>query len=369
MWESDLKGPELLLALAIADHADSDGRCFPGIEHLGLKTKLKKRQVQQLIHRLASKKVISIESGNGRGHKAIFQFQKVQDNAPFSEPEKVQDSTPFRDAEKVQENAPFEDDKRCAIVHVKGAQSCTEKVQDPARRYINHSFEPSIESKKADPVLEIFEEWRKVLNHPKAQLDTKRRSRIEARLKHFSVDQLKLVPHGVLRSSWHMGENPTGTLYHDISTVYQDADKVERFLTLANAPASRNGSSKPFFDPGRSAAADAEPVIAPQIAEPLPPRPAAKVPIEQTHAWNAFRDALAKHLSTDVYASWIKPLIFDGINAKNSTFRVRTRPIAHEWITKFYSEAIHDALGTIGMPEFSIEWEVEPEAYEEIQSV
>jgi hypothetical protein len=48
IWEerTDLKGSELYCAIAIADHADADGRCFPGIGEIAKKMRLKERQVQ-----------------------------------------------------------------------------------------------------------------------------------------------------------------------------------------------------------------------------------------------------------------------------------------------------------------------------------
>lgn len=90
MWESDLKGAELLMAIAIADHADHNGECFPGLDSLAAKVKLKKRQVQDLIDRLEKKGIIQMVRGIGRGHKTIFRFQKVQESAPIKPKEKVQ---------------------------------------------------------------------------------------------------------------------------------------------------------------------------------------------------------------------------------------------------------------------------------------
>jgi hypothetical protein len=119
MWESDLKGAELLMAIAIADHADHDGFCFPGLESLAAKLKLKKRQVQDLIDRLEKKGIVKMTRGKGRGHKTVFQFQKVQDSAPITPPEKVQESAR------------------------KGAVSCKEKVQFSASPYIEEPLRES----------------------------------------------------------------------------------------------------------------------------------------------------------------------------------------------------------------------------------
>jgi hypothetical protein len=128
MWESNLKGPELLMAVAIADHADTDGRCFPGLDTLAAKVKLKKRQVQEIIHRLEKRGIIKTVPGKGRGHHTVFEFQKVQDSAPIPKA------------------------KRCSPPQIKGAGLCTEKVQDSAPPYKEEPLiEPLIEPEGEKP--------------------------------------------------------------------------------------------------------------------------------------------------------------------------------------------------------------------------
>jgi hypothetical protein len=110
IWEerTDLKGSELYCAVAIADHADADGRCFPGTETIARKMRLKERQVQDLIKRLEDKNVFDVTRGNGRGNLTSFQFKRVQENAPINKTKRVQDSAK------------------------KGAGFCKKRVQDSA---------------------------------------------------------------------------------------------------------------------------------------------------------------------------------------------------------------------------------------------
>lgn len=84
-------------------------------------------------------------------------------------------------------------------------------------------------------VVEIFEEWKSVLNK-KSSLDAKRHRILADRLADFSVPELKLVPCGALRSPWHVGDNPKRRKYLDISTLYRDNEQVEKFIELATAP-------------------------------------------------------------------------------------------------------------------------------------
>ncbi len=90
---------------------------------------------------------------------------------------------------------------------------------------------------KEDICRVVFDAWSQVMKHPKAKYDLKRKKRIQARLSEgFTVEDLKQVPHGAVKSAWHMGENPANTKYDDIDTIYRDAAQVEKFLVLA-----RNG--------------------------------------------------------------------------------------------------------------------------------
>ena len=109
---------------AIADHADNDGRCFPGIKSLCLKMRLKERQVQDLIKRLEKKNVFNVERGNGRGHLTEFKMKKVQDSASITPTKKVQKTTPIEEE--------------------KGAGFCKKRVQDSATPI--YKEEPLIES-------------------------------------------------------------------------------------------------------------------------------------------------------------------------------------------------------------------------------
>jgi hypothetical protein len=56
----------LLVAFAIAIHANSDGEAWPSIERLVTYTRLARRTVQRSIQRLGDLRIIYIERGGGR---------------------------------------------------------------------------------------------------------------------------------------------------------------------------------------------------------------------------------------------------------------------------------------------------------------
>ncbi len=66
VWEyAQAKGSELLLLLAIADHADDKGKAYPSLQRLAHKTRLSKRNVQYLLKRLQELGLVQIQRGAG----------------------------------------------------------------------------------------------------------------------------------------------------------------------------------------------------------------------------------------------------------------------------------------------------------------
>ena len=51
-WRQQLSGPEKLVLMALADHADEDGICWPGNAHIARKCNLRQRSVQRHIKNL-----------------------------------------------------------------------------------------------------------------------------------------------------------------------------------------------------------------------------------------------------------------------------------------------------------------------------
>lgn len=358
MWESDLRGTELLMAIAIADHADHDGRCFPGISTLAQKTKLQKRQVQDIIRRLEAKRIFRIETGSGRGHKTIFQFQKVQDSASFNESEKMQESAPFSEAEKMQDTAPLTDEKGCSFAQEKGAGFCTEKVQVSASPY---NVEPSLE-----PLLEP--EGRRPATRPP------RKPRDE-RADHPAIAAIRTVTERYPpRTLWDtliakIGDEPDARQLQAcwiawISRGYNPQSLIWALEWYHTGIPKRAGAQPaPRFDPGRFDPSPDDIPDAPVIqSEPLRPRP--DVPAEQRRIWDGFLDHLRQRYSPDVLSSWFGNIVFDGLNDERRALRLRGIPVAVEWIQRYYIAQMHEILGEMGMGEFTFEWTAEGEETE-----
>lgn len=84
----------------------------------------------------------------------------------------------------------------------------------------------------------LFALWQTVTGHPGTKLDNDRKRRIDAALRSHGFADCSDAIHGVMLSSWHMGDNPSGRVYDAISVIFKNAEKLEGFRDLyRNGPA------------------------------------------------------------------------------------------------------------------------------------
>lgn len=86
--------------------------------------------------------------------------------------------------------------------------------------------------------LEVAEDWKTVMEEPRAVFDAKRIKLINRALENYTVDDLKLVNRGCLLSPWHMGIDPDRKDKHTINypeLLYKDAEHIEKFKGIALA--------------------------------------------------------------------------------------------------------------------------------------
>jgi len=69
VWsDAPYKGGTLLVLLALADYADSNGLCWPSVRAIAQKARLGARQVYNVLHRLRRDGIVSVEvPSGGRG--------------------------------------------------------------------------------------------------------------------------------------------------------------------------------------------------------------------------------------------------------------------------------------------------------------
>lgn len=73
VFDSRTLGPtERLIMLALADHADDDGRCYPSVLRLCDRTGLSERAVQNNIRKLADQGYLRVLVGGGKGNANLY---------------------------------------------------------------------------------------------------------------------------------------------------------------------------------------------------------------------------------------------------------------------------------------------------------
>jgi hypothetical protein len=87
VWELDLPAPQKIVLLALADHADHEGRNVrPSLDLVAWKTGYSPRQVQRVVHELTQKGILRIMvEGGGRGNPTHYAIDLTKGDklAPF----------------------------------------------------------------------------------------------------------------------------------------------------------------------------------------------------------------------------------------------------------------------------------------------
>jgi len=217
VWELDLKVGLKMVLLALSDHANDDGVCWPSYRKLqkkcscsrsGLMDKMKKlEQLGYLVreHRIESNKQMS--------NNYLINLETILDKNNLEEGSKIWTGG-------VQNLDP-------------GGLKSGPPSNEP-------SIEPSIKPPHRSPLAEaptddahkVFNHWKERMNHPGASFDPKRRKLISTRLKKYSADQLIKAIDGCAKSEYHMGRGSgsDGTIYDKLSLILKNAEYIEDFI-------------------------------------------------------------------------------------------------------------------------------------------
>lgn len=97
---------------------------------------------------------------------------------------------------------------------------------------------------QASPIDQVFQYWKQIMKSPRAKLDTKRRTAVQARLKDgYTAADLMQAIDGCSNSDWHMGKNKDGKVFNDLELICRDAGKVDGFMAqTTRAPQSGSAS-------------------------------------------------------------------------------------------------------------------------------
>lgn len=108
-----------------------------------------------------------------------------------------------------------------------------------------------------DPVMSVFEHWRRIMDHPKAVLDKQRRRFIRLALDDgYSVEDLCLAITGCSLTPHNYGQNDRGERYDGLHLILRSADQIDRFIRNAQHPPRPLNSAEQRLNSNVQAAQD-----------------------------------------------------------------------------------------------------------------
>lgn len=91
----------------------------------------------------------------------------------------------------------------------------------------------------------VFEGWKAATNHPRSNLDSKRRTLIIARLNDgYSEEDLTMAALGISVSPFHQGQNADHRIYDSCELCFRNSDKVDYFVRAAEEHIARQKAAE-----------------------------------------------------------------------------------------------------------------------------
>lgn len=220
----DLHAYEKLIMFFLASYMGSNSNCYPSLKLLAINCSVSVDSIKRGIKSLEEKKLIKVTRNAGRSNHYSF---NLSNRTPPSA-----DST----------QCPQHLDANSTISLVPtapggSAHSTPNNINNNIKEYTSlnlkevNTSEVSISKNDFAAGKQIFEYWKRTMNHPRAKLDKKREQAIERAFKlGYSVNELEQAINGCATSPFHMGKNDSHKVYDDIGLIFRDAKHIEGFM-------------------------------------------------------------------------------------------------------------------------------------------
>lgn len=120
------------------------------------------------------------------------------------------------------------------------AENTSKNTTDITSENCNIAAQAQQVNEKAKMVDQIFSHWKITMDHPKAQLDTKRKALItKALIAGYSEQAICEAISGCAKTPHNMGDNERGQRYDGLHIILRDADQIDRFIGNYHAPPRR----------------------------------------------------------------------------------------------------------------------------------
>jgi hypothetical protein len=136
--------------------------------------------------------------------------------------------------------------------HPPPSSSSSSSKDKDAKASSSSSDKPNVDRPKTvgEAVRVVFDHWRQVSGKERTTLTADRKTRIKARLKKFTIEELKAAIDGAHQNPFYLGDNPQQQYYGDITTIFKSDSAVEKHRDYTGPNGgSPNGNALEGFDP------------------------------------------------------------------------------------------------------------------------
>lgn len=220
VWDDEptLKATTLLIALALADHANDEGACWPGVDALARRARCSARQTQRALADLIEEGVVVAPEG------------QRSEERPFI----------------VGRQNVIRHGRHIGVGHSEGeagTPTSDPRVEVPKEESPSEppSARPPTKRQLEDAVIErVWSYWVEISGKKRSRLDAKRKGHIRNALQiGFTEDEIKLALLGLWRSPFHQGENQQNRRYLDLNYALRgigdesDDTRIEKSILWA----------------------------------------------------------------------------------------------------------------------------------------
>ena len=195
-WKQDVGGSDKLVLLALADHADDEGVCWPGKRGVAEKCGLARSTVIAVIKRLEQAGLLTRQErfrDDGSRDSDLIQLRWEPDG-------------PVRGSDQ-------------------GGPTPGPRTEPSLNMGEESPIPPLVERGSA---AECFAYWQERCRHPTAKLTAERRRKIEARLREgYTVDDIRRAIDGAAKAAF---VNDHGRRFDDIELICRSGSKLEGFM-------------------------------------------------------------------------------------------------------------------------------------------
>lgn len=173
--------------------------------------------------------------------------QHTEEQPPRCAEEPVAQCAEENPVHSAEENSPYTAEENSAphpadehLPQFAGENSCcpvpakppnTSPPPAPAKISAPRKLHPTKYAVSEERITQVFEHWTAVMQHPRSNLDDKRRSLIRKALQlGYSVDQLCQAIVGCSYTPHNMGQNDRGQRFDGLHIILRDADQIDRFI-------------------------------------------------------------------------------------------------------------------------------------------